>query len=391
MNDDFFPFGVAQVLPPGEFGSAILNDHNCRVVDGANGDAQAGEREKIDRLAESRHRQNREQDAEKKDGDRPCCRTDIPEKQNGDQRHNNQFGYQGREKLLKRRPDPCGAVVRRNDLHAGRQRAADLLQFLVKRLRDRKDVLVLRHDHNAADNLSSAVEIDGAAALIITNLEVADIPDVDGVPIFVAPDNEVFQFVDVAIVDGSAQLVIPVRNLDHSSAGFLKHFLDGRHHLAQRNACICEQRRKDFDLKLLFESADGRHFGNARHRLQRGLDLAFIDDAQLAQVMRTFPINQGILIDPADAAGVGSKCYGGIGRKLRPDDVDPVRHELLNPRPISPIAQNDVDERVPHVGGTSYRLDVGRSSQCGDKGLSDLRLQQLRTARPFGINDDLGI
>ena len=82
MNDDFFSFAVAKVLPPGEFGSAILNDYNRCVVDGANGDAQAGEREEIDRLTESRHRQNREQDAEKKDCNRPCCRPDILKKKN---------------------------------------------------------------------------------------------------------------------------------------------------------------------------------------------------------------------------------------------------------------------------------------------------------------------
>src|SRR5262249_42180007 len=53
--------------------------------------------------------------------------------------------------------------------------------------------------------------------------------------------------------------------------------------------------------------------------------------------------------------------------------------------------KDDVNERIPHVGGASYRLNVWRPGQCRDKWLGNLRLQKLRAARPFGVDHDLWI
>ena len=94
-----------------------------------------------------------------------------------------------------------------------------------------------------------------------------------------------------------------------------------------------QQRRKDLDLILLLQPADRRDFGDAGHRLQRRLDLALVHQAQLAQVVQPFAIDERVLVDPAHAAGVGPERDAGIGRQLRPDGVDPIEHQLLHVGP----------------------------------------------------------
>src|SRR6266487_114835 len=102
-------------------------------------------------------------------------------------------------------------------------------------------------------------------------------------------------------------------------------------------------------------------------------------------------IDNRVLINPADTACVGSERDDGVGWQLRPDGVDSIEHQLLDTRALRPIVEDDVYEGVPHVRGASDRLNIRRSRQCADQRLGNLRFQQLGAARPFRVNDDLGI
>jgi hypothetical protein len=83
-------------------------------------------------------------------------------------------------------------------------------------------------------------------------------------------------------------------------------------------------------LILLLETSDGSEFRHSRYRLQRRFDQAFIEQTQLAQIMRLFAVDKSVLIDPTHAAGVRAQRHARIPRELRPDCVDPVHHELLH-------------------------------------------------------------
>ena len=60
---------------------------------------------------------------------------------------------------------------------------ADLLKLLFERAGNRQDVPVLLHDHDPADDFSGAVEVDGAPALVVADLDVADVLEPDRFPV----------------------------------------------------------------------------------------------------------------------------------------------------------------------------------------------------------------
>src|SRR6185295_6691856 len=119
-------------------------------------------------------------------------------------------------------------------------------------------------DHDAADDFALPVEIDGAAALIVSDLDVTDVADVDRSPLLVSADDQVLELVDVVVVDRAAQLIVAVRYLDHSPAGFLKHVLHRGDDVAQRDSGSDEKRREDLELKLLFQSSDRSDLSHPR-------------------------------------------------------------------------------------------------------------------------------
>ena len=97
----------------------------------------------------------------------------------------------------------------------------------------------------------------------------------------------------------------------------------------ERDAALAQQRRKQLDLVLLLEPADRRDLGDAGRRLQRRLDLALVQQPQLAQVARAAR-------DRRARTGRSSPCCWRSGptvtfasaRQLRADRVEPVRDEL---------------------------------------------------------------
>src|SRR5262249_31351398 len=157
--------------------------------------------------------------------------------------------------------------------------------------RNRKNILILFHDHDAADNFAFAVEVHRASALIVSDLDVTDISQVNRLPFLVASKKEIFQLVDIVVADPTSQLIIAIGHLDHPAAGFLKNFLNGANHLFDRNAGIRQQRWKDFELVLFFETADRSDFSDTGNGLESRLDATFVQQAQLAHVVRTLVID----------------------------------------------------------------------------------------------------
>src|SRR6185436_11492755 len=163
LQDHLTPAPGVDGAGGGEFGGAVLHDDDSRVLDGANGDAQTGEREQVDRLAEGRERQHGEERAEQQDGDRSDRRPEASQEEHRDQNQDDQLGDERGEELLQRRPDPGRAIVGGQDVHARRQRGPDRLQLLLDGARDGEHVLVLLHHHDAAYHLAVAVEVGGTA------------------------------------------------------------------------------------------------------------------------------------------------------------------------------------------------------------------------------------
>ena len=197
---------------------------------------------------------------------------------------------------------------------------------------DREHVPALLHDRDAADDLAGAVEIGDPAAQVVADLQVADVLELHRLSAAVAAEDEELQLVDALAADAAAKLILAAGDLDGPAARFLKRALHRREHVRQRDPALAEQRREQLDLVLLLEPADRRDLRDARRRLQRRLDEALVQQAQLAQVVDALPVDERVLEDPAHAAGVRSDRDVGVRRQLRADRVEPIGDELSDER-----------------------------------------------------------
>src|SRR6185295_8531392 len=128
---------------------------------------------------------------------------------------------------------------------------------------------------DATHDFARAVKVDSTPAQVVTGLHVADVLQVNRLPILLT-DNQEIEFLHILAVDDSAQLIFTIRHLNRAAPHFLEGASNAADHLFEGNAFIGEQRRKDLDLILLLKSSDGSKFGHARHGLKRGLDLALV-------------------------------------------------------------------------------------------------------------------
>jgi hypothetical protein len=154
---------------------------------------------------------------------------------------------------------------------------------------------------------------------------------------------------------------------------------------------VREQRRKKLELVLLFQAADRSHFGDAGKRLQRGLELRFIEQPHLARIAKLFVIDQRVLVDPADTARVGPDRHRCVGGQELPDRRKAVRDQLAHDGAFRGALQDHVDERVAHVRRRADRANVGRADQRLHDRLGDLLFEKLGTPRPLRVNNHLRI
>src|SRR5262245_7054165 len=101
-------------------------------------------------------------------------------------------------------------------------------------------------------------------------------------------------------------------------------------YLRERNARLREERWKDLELILLLESAHRWAPGDAGNGLKRRLELALVQQPELAQVSNALTIENGVLKDPTHAARVWAQRDRRIRRQLRPDGVNTIEHQFLS-------------------------------------------------------------
>ena len=154
----------------------------------------------------------------------------------------------------------------------------DLVDPCGQCLRHGEDVASLLHDGDTTDDLSGSVQVGNAPPEVVAHLQVADVLQMDGLPVRATSHDEELQIVEALRVDRPAKLILTVGDLDGPSARLLKRAPDRRDDLRERDASFGQQRRKQLDLILLFQAAHGTDLGNARNRLQRRLDQALVQE-----------------------------------------------------------------------------------------------------------------
>ena len=119
------------------------------------------------------HREEGENNGDRQSDDRDQRRTDVPQKNDADERDDDALLDQLFAKRADRAFDQVAAVVSRYDPHAFGQRRLDLLDLLFDSVDDVERVLAVTHNDDAADRFAVSVELSHAAPDVASEVNVA--------------------------------------------------------------------------------------------------------------------------------------------------------------------------------------------------------------------------
>ena len=242
-------------------------------------------------------------------------RTHMKQKNDAHQGDYGKLQQQFIAEVFHRPPDQGRAVVHGDDLHALRQALLQLLEPGLDAINSALGVLAETHHHDAADGLALAIELGNAPAHLRAQIDLGHVPEAQRRAVFIDAQRDVGQVLFALNVAGGPHHVFGLGHLHHRGPHFLIGAFDGHLNMGQRHAEGAQLFRIHRDLILLDHAAHGRHFRHARHGLQFILQIPVLDRAQLANIVLARAVDQGIEIDPADAARIRPQLRrGGSGQ-----------------------------------------------------------------------------
>ena len=146
----------------------------------------------------------------------------------------------------------------------------------------------------------------------------------------------------------------------------------------------------DDDVVLLDEAADAGDLGDAFGLGQTKADLPILQRAQIRQ--RLVLAQHGVLIDPADAAGVGAEGRRYAGRQSLGRRVEIFEDAAARPVDVGAVLEDDVDERHAEEREPAHHLGARHGQHRRGQRIGDLVLDHLRClAGKLGVDDDLRV
>ena len=123
-------------------------------------------------------------------------------------------------------------------------------------------------------------------------------------------------------------------------------FLDGLDDLGMRDPVGRQFLGIEHDLVLTHHAAHGGHLGDIGHGLQFVLEEPVLQGAQLRSVLCAAAVDQRVLVDPADAGGIGPERGLGTGGQARLHLVQVLQHPRARPVQVGPVLEQHVDEGI---------------------------------------------
>ena len=160
------------------------------------------------------------------------------------------------------------------------------------------------HDDDAAHRLARAVPVGCAATDLRPEAHPRHVAEPDGRAARADRDHALFEIGQRRDVAASAQHVLAAGQFEHTRADFRVGIAHRSGDVGQRESEPHQPIGVDDDLILTFESAEGRHFGHPRDRLQRRPYGEVLQRPQLGEIHLAGRILQDVLVDPSQAAGV---------------------------------------------------------------------------------------
>ena len=290
-----------------------------------------------------------------------------------------------------RAPDQLGAVVNRDDRHAGGSppsiarsfsltRAITSNAFSPCRMMTIPETASPRPSRSAAPRRKSGPIATSATSL--TRI---------GVPLFGRRQHDVLEIGARAEVAVAAHHVLGAAEFDHAPADLAVAAAHGLHDLADGEAVGAQPVGIDVHLVLADVAAERRDVGDAGDRLQ----VSSGDTSPAAIAGRrgcaSRVVHEHVLEHPAEAGRVGSELGRDALRQARKDRREVLERPRARPVDIGAVVEDDVDERVAEVRDAAHRLDVRRADERRDDRRGDLVLDQVRAAIPARVDDHLRV
>jgi hypothetical protein len=371
---------------------SVLHLDDRAVDEDADRDRDAGERHDVRREAEEVERDERENDRDRDRDDRDDRRRDVPEEHEDDEAHDQELLAERVDERVDGAADQVGAVVRRDDLDAGRERRAERVERGLHAIDDGERVLALAHDHDAADRVAEPVEVGDAASHVGADRDRRHVfHEHRRARLGVAPHHEVLEVVDRAGVAAPAHHELRAGELEEPTAGLRVPLADRVDERRERHAVGEEARGIGRHLILPHEAADGGDLRDARDGLQLIAKRPVLQAPERRQVVGVAPVDERVLEHPADARRVGADLGLDAGREARLDLAQVLEDARAGPVEIGPVLEDDVDVRVPEVGHGTDGLHVRRPEERRDDRIRHLVLDDVGAPVPAREDDDLRV
>ena len=284
----------------------VLDHDDGRVDHRADGDGNAAEAHDVGADAEELHGNERHQypNGEHQDGDQRA--PDVQQEDDAHQRHDQAFFEQRRIERGDGTVDQLRPVVDRHDLRSFGQRRQNLLDPVFDVVDDGQRIGAEALQRDAACRFAVAVEFGDAAPFIARKFNAGHVlKQHRGAAVRLHDD--IFDVVDAFEVAATAHHELVFGKFQRAPADVHVAAANDVADFCQRNTERAQAARIDDDVVLLDEAADARNFG---HALGLGEAEANVPILQRAQIRKRLVLTKHrVLIDPADAGGVGSERW----------------------------------------------------------------------------------
>ena len=143
---------------------------------------------------------------------------------------------------------------------------------------------------------------------------------------------------------------------------------------------------------MLYESADGRDFGNTLYGRERVTQIPILNGAQLGEIMLSRVIDECVFVNPAYSSGVRADCWVHSFGKRTAHRIEVFNHAGTRPINVSAILKNDVDERFAEHRFATNEFHFGRGDEDAGNWICDLVFNEIgRASFPLGVNDHLHV
>src|SRR6185437_7867524 len=313
----------------------------------------------------------------------------MQQEYNADQCYDHALFEQRVLERIDRRVDQIGAIVDRNDLDRFRQAAGNLPESLLDVFDDVEGVGTEALQHDAAGNLSLAVQFSDAAPLVRAKLDAGHIAQQNRGTV-AGLEHDVAEIVDALQISLASDDILEFGKLDGTTADIGIAGTDRVAHLLHGDAEIAHALRVENDVVLLDEAADARHLRDAFGLGQRKLQIPVLDGAGVGKI--ELLRHHRILVDPADAGGIGTDRRRHTGGQSRGRAVEEFEHARARPVDVGAVLEDDIDKGNPEEREPAHDLGTRHRQHCGGQRIGDLVLDHLRgLTGVFRIDDHLRV